>query len=179
MIMKLLTQLRRLWLSRSRRRSRPRSGRRTRCLSLRLEPLENRLVPSDGTTAGTVLVKDINPGPGSAFATGVYQPKIRADVNGTLFFAASDGTSGVELWKSDGTAAGTSLVKDINPGSAGSYPTDLVNVKGTLFFDAGGPNGGLWRSDGTAAGTVLVSAVGAGDLTNVNGTLFFGSSDGT
>ena len=39
------------------------------------------------------------------------------DVNGTLFFAADDGGHGRELWKSDGTAAGTVLVKDINPGS--------------------------------------------------------------
>ena len=44
-------------------------------------------------------------------------------VNGTLFFAADDGVHGRELWKSDGTAAGTVLVKDINPGSIGSYPS--------------------------------------------------------
>ena len=43
------------------------------------------------------------------------------NVNGTLFFAANDGTHGYELWKSDGTAAGTVLVKDINPGSGDSY----------------------------------------------------------
>ena len=44
-------------------------------------------------------------------------------MNGTLFFAANDGMHGVELWKSDGTAAGTVLVKDINPGSGGSDPS--------------------------------------------------------
>jgi len=32
-----------------------------------------------------------------------------------VFFAANDGITGFELWKSDGTAAGTVLVKDINP----------------------------------------------------------------
>ena len=41
-----------------------------------------------------------------------------------------------ELWRSNGTAAGTVLVKDINPGSNGSYPTCLTNVNGTLFFQA-------------------------------------------
>ena len=46
-------------------------------------------------------------------------PRNLTNVNGTLFFTADDGTNGRELWKSDGTAAGTVLVKDISPGSVG------------------------------------------------------------
>ena len=42
-------------------------------------------------------------------------------IGSTAYFTADDGVHGEELWKSDGTAAGTVLVKDINPGSAGSY----------------------------------------------------------
>ncbi len=55
-------------------------------------------------------------------------------MNGTLFFQATDGVHGNELWRSNGTAAGTQMVKDINPGPNGSYPYDLTGVNGTLFF---------------------------------------------
>src|SRR5207248_2636011 len=60
----------------------------------------------------------------------------------TLFFQATNGVSGLELWKSNGTAAGTVLVKDINPGKVSSSPSYLTNVNGTLFFSANnGVNG--------------------------------------
>src|SRR5207253_889700 len=74
------------------------------------------------------LVKDINT------ATDDSSPDGLTDVNGTLFFVASDPTNGRELWKSDGTAAGTVLVKDIHPGSGDSSPYGLTDVNGTLFF---------------------------------------------
>ena len=45
---------------------------------------------------------------------------------GTLYFTADDGGSGVELWRSDGTGAGTRLVKDINPGEGDSSPDSLI-----------------------------------------------------
>src|SRR5881396_2555956 len=64
--------------------------------------------------AATVLVKDINPGRGSSSPDGL------TDVNGTLFFSAEDPTNGRELWKSDGTAAGTEEVRDGNAGSDGA-----------------------------------------------------------
>ena len=112
------------------------------------------------------------------------------NVNGTLFFAANDGVHGTELWKSDGTAAGTVLVKDIDP--AGEARTSAVgnstNVNGTLFFTANDGTHGveLWKSDGTAAGTVMVKDIIPGSrlaqlcrLTDVNGVLEFYASDGT
>jgi ELWxxDGT repeat protein len=108
-------------------------------------------------------------------------------MGGTLFFSASDGTNGKELWRSDGTAAGTQIVMDIRTGSSGSYPYDFTNVGGTLFFSANdGTNGKeLWRSDGTAAGTQIVKDINPGSsssspyyLTNVGGTLFFEANDG-
>jgi ELWxxDGT repeat protein len=156
---------------------------------------------TDGTAGGTVLVKDINPGSsGSAPASPLIEDM--ANINGILFFTANDGVNGPELWKSDGSAAGTVLVKDINSGSAGSLPMGLTNVNGVAFFSADdGKNGReLWKSDGTAKGTALVKDIWTGssysisfdgrsstkypnssfpsDLTNVNGTLYFLAADG-
>src|SRR5439155_5431040 len=84
-------------------------------------------------------------------------------VDRPFFFVASE-ANGRELWKSDGTAAGTVLVKDINPGPGDSSPDGLTNVNGTLFFAAFDPTTGreLWKSDGTAAGTVLVGDINPG-----------------
>jgi ELWxxDGT repeat protein len=104
------------------------------------------------------------------------------NVNGALFFTASDGVNGIELWKSDGTPAGTVMVRDIVPGPTGSTPSKLTAVGNTLFFVAYTPSTGneLWKSDGTAGGTVMLKDISGGyssssvdNLTNVNGRLFF------
>ena len=143
-----------------------------------LEVLENRVVPS-GTPE---LLKNVNP------ATLGSSPGQITAVGDTIFFAARDNDHGRELWKTDGTAAGTAFVKDINPGRGSSYPEYLTNFNGTLFFVAndGAHGTELWKSDGTAAGTVLVKDINPGGgganpygLTNVNGTLFFRADDGT
>ena len=105
-------------------------------------------------------------------------------VNGILYFAADDGAQGSELWRSDGTEAGTTMVKDINPGSI-----DLTDVNDTLYFAASrGPSpipNELWRSDGTEAGTILLKSVFPFSLTGVKGIAYFSDtlklwrSDGT
>src|SRR5262249_19502957 len=111
-------------------------------------------------------------------------PNYLTDINGTLYFTASDGTGGTGLWKSDGTTAGTVMVKDINPGG-GSYLFGLTALNGTLLFAAfDGTQEGLWKSDGTAAGTTLVKhmphiASGPYEFAAVNGTLFFAADDET
>lgn len=103
-----------------------------------------------------------------------------------LFFTSYHDGHGQELWKSDGTAARTMMVKDIIPGVGSSSPKSLVNVNGILFFTAGEENRPkLWKSDGTAGGTRLVKDINPDsdygtphNLTNVDGTLFFRADDG-
>ena len=120
---------------------------------------------TDGTAAGTRLVFDIHPGPGHS------RPDQFVDVNGVLFFRASD--YGGALWQSDGSAAGTVPV----PAMTGAYALTLVNQK--LFFVTGfsGVNFGsadLWVSNGTAAETVKLNTFTSLDsLTAVNDLLFF------
>jgi ELWxxDGT repeat protein len=75
---------------------------------------------TDGTDAGTVRVMDINPGAPDGMTLGVDSGFIAID--GTLFFVARTVSTGFELWKTDGSAAGTVMVKDINPGIASSLP---------------------------------------------------------
>lgn len=143
---------------------------------------------TDGTTAGTMVVRDVWPGTSSS------SPREIVDVNGTAFFRADDGIRGSELWKSDGTAAGTVLVKDIYVATGttnSSSPRGLTNANGTLFFFAYTVSTGveLWRSDGTAAGTVLVRDVRPGQssaydtsaghwIVAVGSTVFFAADDG-
>ena len=88
-------------------------------------------------------------------------PSSLVGVGGTLFFAAGDGSHGRELWRSDGSRAGTVLVKDIDPDGNGREPYSLTGAGGTLFFTADDGTHGqrLWKSDGTRAGTVLVKDI--------------------
>src|SRR5262249_42210685 len=117
-----------------------------------------------------------------------FNPDGMTNVDGMILFAASDPVSGCELWRSDGPAAGTALVKDITPGTADSLPAYFVprDVNGTLFFAASDPAHGteLWRSDGTEAGTVLVKDINPGPdgsdpdwLANLDGALYFTASE--
>lgn len=106
---------------------------------------------SDGTPAGTYLLRDINPGSRAA------NPEQLTVVGNLVFFVATVAGMGTELWRTDGTTAGTFLLRD-DAGSNSGAPLTLAAYGGWLYFDACDAATGcseLWRSDGTEAGTVL------------------------
>jgi len=91
------------------------------------------------------LVKDINTSPAGSFSI----PTKLVEVNGILYFTAFENQHGQEIWKIDGTEAGTVLVKDIFPGGDWSFPGDFINVNGILFF-VDPDNCSNYRSQGEA-----------------------------
>lgn len=109
---------------------------------------------SDGTQAGTYMVKDINPGEAGSHGDGIIT------ANNLLYFSAETAELGQELWISDGTSAGTHLVMDIVEGSFGSYPRQFVLINGSVFFaTASDFNAQLWKTNGTREGTILIKDI--------------------
>lgn len=84
--------------------------------------------------------------------------ELKININQVTYFAASDGTHGQELWRTNGFADGTYLVKDINSGLSHSYPSSFTQYNGLTYFvaDDGVHGYELWRTDGTEVGTELV-----------------------
>lgn len=119
---------------------------------------------SDGTEAGTVRFTDPG-GPLFIESVSVADPASFLPLpDGTFLFRAEGQGSGVELWRSDGTEAGTALVKDIVPGGVSSSPWGFTAFAGRIYFGIGSPYEWteLWTTDGTEAGTVPVKALGTG-----------------
>lgn len=137
----------------------------------------SELWKSDGTSVGTVLVKDINPGLAFGFPANTTFTYF-TPVGNTLYFVAQDSVYGTEVWKSDGTAAGTMVVRDLRAGGFSSNPQGLTAVGNTVFFSAipSGSQRQLWKTDGTVAGTVLVKNIAPTFLKAVGITLYFSTS---
>ena len=126
-----------------------------------------------------------------------------ASLGGLYLFPADDGQHGIELWRSDGTGEGTSLLADAYPSYWPSNPMNITKAGSYVYFVADDGTHGyeLWATDGTAAGTRMVKDINpAGSLppgsppgpaapvlsagmaniqglTDVNGTLYFTADD--
>jgi ELWxxDGT repeat protein len=112
---------------------------------------------TDGTPAGTRLVADVCPGVCSGVDTRFSERAVTA--GNRVFLPLDDSLHGVELWSTDGTAAGTRLARDLCPGFCASAPFPFAAARGRVLFAAlDGRNGPeVWASNGTPRGTVRVT----------------------
>lgn len=153
---------------------------------------------SDGTGPGTALLKEINTGNANADSS---NPHNFYPFNGSFLFTATDAIHGEELWKTDGTASGTVLVKDINPGTGSFTEVELFpgfpfpvffgfhTFNNHAYFQAndGTSTGELWSTDGTTGNTILLKDIVPGtspsfifciDGVNLSNKFIFPVSDG-
>lgn len=157
---------------------------------------------SDGTPAGTRLLQDINtqllypPFPGDGPIAGSSDAALFTPLVSSVLFAADDGLNGREPWITDGTAAGTRLLLDVNPlfvvvggepKPLSSHPGPFVTLRARAFFaaDDGAAGRELWSTDGTTAGTARARDLRPGrassnprDLVKMGTRLFFLADDG-
>lgn len=133
---------------------------------------------TDGTSMGTLLIKDIYPGVRSS------QSRLLGANSSQVFFSANDGDHGDELWVTTGSLENTHLVIDLNPNVPSSNPNSLIGIDRWVYFLADDSTTiGLWRSDGSTEGTQKVWTNpsnpdnGPANLAKVGNWLFFTTND--
>ncbi|MEO7265224.1 MAG: T9SS type A sorting domain-containing protein [Ferruginibacter sp.] len=154
---------------------------------------------SDGSNAGTVMLKEINTANANADSS---KPSGFFAFNNMVLFVAKDATHGEEFWRTDGTTAGTILLKDINPGPGSSTSYEIFpgfsfpvfqsfhSFNNRAYFNAydGISNGEVWGTDGTVLNTTLLKDIVQGsiysiilltDAINLPNKFIFPVSDGT
>lgn len=136
---------------------------------------------TDGTTDGTVLLSIADP----VFYNNPSNLRTYAEMNGVLYFPAELSSNTQQLWRSDGTAAGTWQVSSFTAG-ASELNWFAVN-NGNIYFRAYENSHGreLWKSNGTTAGTMIVKDLNPGGdsspeyITAYNGKIYFSAYQGT
>ncbi len=142
---------------------------------------------SDGTMAGTHLLKDIVTGRESSMTANSYSEFVI--LNDKAYFNVTDDTGKLNIWRTDGTEAGTELfqaigVSSIPVGTNARYVSTLKVLGNSLYYlltfiRSSGSEQQLWKTDGTTTGTVMVKSIilpnnsYAFNLTATNNTLFF------
>ncbi len=104
------------------------------------------------------MITDINPG-GSSGVSSILGVK-----DGKVVFLGDDGVSGLEVWSTDGTAIGTSLIKDTFAGATSSKYGGVSGASSgfvandRIYFTAARPGEvpKFWVTDGTTLGTAVV-----------------------
>jgi ELWxxDGT repeat protein len=137
-------------------------------------PLAGAPFGSDGTLAGTGVIKQIG---GSSEAFSQFQPKMAN--NGIVYFVANDGFVGNQVWRSDGTDAGTFV---LTSGGVDSDRLPFTAFGDRVIFENGkavGNTDAVTITDGSLVGTQVLSTAAyvnsAGVIVNGK-AIFLGSS---
>ncbi len=136
---------------------------------------------SDGSTGGTVMLKEINTGNSNADSS---NPREFYTLNSVVLFAATDAIHGEEIWRTDGTTGGTSMLKDIAAGTDSSTYGNIMIAPGIFFpysifqgfhtfnnrayfnADDGAGTGEIWSTDGSPGNAALLKDVVPGSSLN-------------
>jgi ELWxxDGT repeat protein len=131
----------------------------------------DELWQTDGSPEGTHILLELDTGPASGVpgAFVLTSHPLLVPLGPRAVFAGDDGIHGLELWATDGTAAGTAMVADLYPGAYPSSPKLLTPLGGRVYFVAEHPTLGqeVWVTDGTAAGTHVLADLAPGAASSV------------